>query len=124
MAEIVVVRLQTGDAARPRSGGYPDGLFPSGDGTIKPIAFALAAGILFDAVVVRMLLMLAALTLLGSRDWWLPTWLSWLSRLDVEGTALETHRPTREPPRPLTLPDPVGPPRGRAGPGTHTGAPS
>ncbi|WP_035854615.1 MMPL family transporter [Cryptosporangium arvum] len=65
------------------------GFIPEGDRTIKPIAFALALGILFDAIVVRMIAMPAALTLLGSSAWWLPGWLRWLPELDVEGAALE-----------------------------------
>jgi RND superfamily putative drug exporter len=59
------------------------------DATIKQIAFALASGILFDAFVVRMVLVPAALALLGERAWWLPRWLRWLPALDVEGAALE-----------------------------------
>jgi RND superfamily putative drug exporter len=62
---------------------------PGGDGTIKSIAFALATGIVFDAFVVRMVLVPAALALLGDRAWWLPGWLRWLPTLDVEGAALE-----------------------------------
>ncbi|WP_432489199.1 MMPL family transporter [Kineococcus sp. SYSU DK018] len=67
------------------------GFVPEGDATIKPIAFALAIGILADAVVVRMVLVPAALALLGRSAWWLPRWLRWLPALDVEGAALE-HR--------------------------------
>ncbi|NEK85495.1 MMPL family transporter [Blastococcus saxobsidens] len=65
------------------------GFVPAGEATIKSIAFALAAGILFDAFVVRMVLVPAALALLGERAWWLPRWLRWLPVLDVEGAALE-----------------------------------
>ncbi|WP_420123015.1 MMPL family transporter [Nakamurella sp.] len=65
------------------------GFVPAGDGPIKSIAFALAVGILVDAFVVRMVLVPAALTLLGERAWWLPSWLSWLPTLDVEGAGLE-----------------------------------
>jgi RND superfamily putative drug exporter len=64
------------------------GFVPAGDATLKSIAFALAAGILFDAFVVRMVLVPAALALLGERAWWLPRWLHWLPTLDVEGAAL------------------------------------
>ena len=64
------------------------GFVPAGDATLKSIAFALAAGILFDAFVVRMVLVPAALALLGERAWWLPNWLAWLPSLDVEGAAL------------------------------------
>ncbi|MGY1602062.1 MMPL family transporter [Geodermatophilus sp. SYSU D00815] len=65
------------------------GFVPAGEPTIKSIAFALAMGILFDAFVVRMVLVPAALALLGRAAWWLPRWLSWLPVLDVEGAALE-----------------------------------
>ncbi|WP_347056981.1 MMPL family transporter [Blastococcus sp. HT6-30] len=65
------------------------GFVPAGEATIKSIAFALAAGILFDAFAVRMVLVPAALALLGERAWWLPGWLRWLPVLDVEGAALE-----------------------------------
>ncbi|WP_432565327.1 MMPL family transporter [Kineococcus sp. SYSU DK003] len=66
------------------------GFVPEGDSTIQPIAFALAIGILADAVVVRMVAVPAALSLLGRAAWWLPRWLRWLPTLDVEGAALES----------------------------------
>jgi RND superfamily putative drug exporter len=69
------------------------GFVPSGDATIKSIAFALAAGIAFDAFVVRMVLVPAALALLGRAAWWLPRRLRWLPVLDVEGAALEKAAP-------------------------------
>ena len=67
------------------------GFVPTGEATIKMIAFALATGILFDAFLVRMVLVPAALALLGERAWWLPRWLRWLPHVDVEGAALEQH---------------------------------
>jgi RND superfamily putative drug exporter len=77
------------------------GFVPQGDATIKPIAFALALGILFDALVIRMVAVPAALALLGRAAWWLPRWLRRLPELDVEGAALERKvpapRPAREP---------------------------
>lgn len=66
------------------------GFVPAGEATVKSIAFALAVGIFVDAFVVRMVLVPAALALLGERAWWLPKWLRWLPELDVEGTALDT----------------------------------
>ena len=66
---------------------------PEGNDTIKPIAFALAVGIAFDAFIVRMVLVPAALALLGRSAWWLPSWLRWLPQLDVEGAALERKSP-------------------------------
>lgn len=65
------------------------GFVPAGDTTLKAIAFALAIGILVDAFVVRMIIVPAALGLLGARAWWLPRWLGWLPVLDVEGAGLE-----------------------------------
>ncbi|MBW6439833.1 MMPL family transporter [Actinoplanes hulinensis] len=70
---------------------------PEGNDTIKPIAFALAVGIAFDAFIVRMIAVPAALTLLGRSAWWLPAWLRWLPELDVEGAALERHPPSVDP---------------------------
>lgn len=76
------------------------GFVPAGEATIKSIAFALATGIAFDAFVVRMILVPAALALLGERAWWLPGWLRRLPVLDVEGVALtsaDTDRAAEEP---------------------------
>jgi RND superfamily putative drug exporter len=64
------------------------GFAASPDPTLKSIAFALAVGIVADAFVVRMVLVPAALALMGERAWWLPRWLRWLPSLDVEGAAL------------------------------------
>jgi RND superfamily putative drug exporter len=86
---------------------------PGGDATIKSIAFALATGIAFDAFVVRMVLVPAALALLGERAWWLPRWLRWLPTVDVEGAALE-QRPFRPERRELATAS-AGPGNGSAG---------
>ena len=57
---------------------------------IRPVGFALAAGVLFDAFIVRLLLMPALLTVLGRGAWWLPRWLDRiLPDVDVEGAKLE-----------------------------------
>ena len=44
----------------------------------KMFGVALAAAVLIDATVVRGVLMPAAMSLLGERNWYLPGWLSWL----------------------------------------------
>ena len=41
-------------------------------------AFALAAGLLVDALVVRLLLVPVAIALLGRHAWYLPRWLDFL----------------------------------------------
>jgi RND superfamily putative drug exporter len=73
------------------------GFVPAGEATVKSIAFALAVGIFVDAFVVRMVLVPAALALIGERAWWLPKGLRWLPELDVEGTALDELSKTDEP---------------------------
>ncbi|GAA5186808.1 hypothetical protein GCM10023322_33850 [Rugosimonospora acidiphila] len=60
-----------------------------GDATIRPIAFALAIGILADAFIVRMALVPAVMTLFGKSAWWLPAWIArLLPHIDIEGTTL------------------------------------
>ncbi|MFS8096599.1 MMPL family transporter [Lentzea alba] len=79
------------------------GFVPAGEATVKSIAFALAVGIFVDAFVVRMVLVPAALALLGERAWWLPKWLRWLPELDVEGTALDELEKPKEKPEPVAV---------------------
>ena len=62
---------------------------PEGEGAIKTIAFALAAGVFVDAFVVRMTLVPAVMSLLGRSAWWLPRWIDRrLPSFDVEGEGL------------------------------------
>jgi RND superfamily putative drug exporter len=44
----------------------------------KMFGVAMAAAVLIDATVVRGVLMPAAMSLLGERNWYMPRWLSWL----------------------------------------------
>jgi putative drug exporter of the RND superfamily len=54
--------------------------------TMKMMGTGLATAILFDATIVRMVLVPATMELLGDRNWWLPGWLDRvLPDLDVEG---------------------------------------
>jgi RND superfamily putative drug exporter len=41
---------------------------------IKEFAIGLAAGIIFDATVIRALLVPALMRLLGNANWWMPRW--------------------------------------------------
>ncbi|GAA5025852.1 MMPL family transporter [Streptomyces siamensis] len=64
---------------------------PGSSTMLRPIAFALAFGVLVDAFVVRMTLVPAALALVGRAAWWLPTWLArLLPEVDIEGERLRT----------------------------------
>jgi RND superfamily putative drug exporter len=59
------------------------------DAIIKSVGFALALAVLFDAIVVRMTIVPAVMTLLGRAAWWLPRWLDrLLPNVDVEGEKL------------------------------------
>jgi putative drug exporter of the RND superfamily len=41
---------------------------------IKPLAIGIAAGIIFDATVIRALLVPALMKLFGEANWWMPNW--------------------------------------------------
>ena len=48
---------------------------------IKPFAIGLAAGIIFDATVIRALLVPATMRLLGDANWWMPKWTETVLRI-------------------------------------------
>jgi RND superfamily putative drug exporter len=48
---------------------------------IKSLAIGLAAGIIFDATVIRALLVPALMRLLGDANWWLPPWMGTILRI-------------------------------------------
>jgi len=63
-------------------------------GMVRPIGFGLAVGVLFDAFVVRMVLVPSLMHLAGEGAWWLPKWLDRiLPDVDVEGAQLEREHP-------------------------------
>jgi uncharacterized membrane protein YdfJ with MMPL/SSD domain len=47
---------------------------------LKQLGVGLASAILIDATIVRVVLLPAAMTLLGRWNWYLPSWLDWLPR--------------------------------------------
>ncbi|NEB78356.1 MMPL family transporter [Streptomyces sp. SID14478] len=57
---------------------------------VKMMGFGLASAVLFDAFVVRMVIVPAVHSLLGNAAWWLPAWLDrLLPNMDVEGEKLQ-----------------------------------
>ncbi len=55
------------------------------DPTVKLLGFGMAVAVLLDATIVRMVLLPAVMALLGRSAWWLPSWLQWLPRVNLEG---------------------------------------
>ena len=66
---------------------------------LKQAGFGLAVAILIDATIIRGVLLPATMTLLGDWNWYLPRWLEWLPKLNVE-PELAGQRPPSAPPAP------------------------
>jgi RND superfamily putative drug exporter len=61
---------------------------------VKMLAIGLATSVLVDATVVRLVLVPAAMTVMGKGNWWMPRWLDRIvPHLDPEGKS--------EPPLPI-----------------------
>jgi RND superfamily putative drug exporter len=57
------------------------------DPTVKMLAIGMAAAVLIDASVIRMILVPAVMSLLGKHAWWMPKWLDRITpNLDIEGS--------------------------------------
>ncbi len=79
-----------------------------GDLILKQIGAGLAVAILIDATVVRLVLVPAAMALLGRWNWWLPRRIDRaLPRLSLDGPAVPTPSPAVDDETPA-LPEPVG----------------
>jgi len=65
-------------------------------GPLQQMGFGLAVAVFMDATIVRVLLVPAGMRLLGDWNWYLPGWLEWLPKLNVEG---------REPTLEVSVPD-------------------
>ena len=50
----------------------------------QEMGFGVAVALLIDATIIRSVLLPAAMTLLGRWNWYLPRWLEWLPRIEVE----------------------------------------
>jgi RND superfamily putative drug exporter len=58
----------------------------------KMLGVGLGFAIFIDATLVRAVLLPATMKLLGNRNWYLPSWLEWLPRLDHEGSTAKQPR--------------------------------
>ena len=59
----------------------------------QQMGFGIAIALLLDATVIRSVVVPAAMELLGDRNWYLPKWLEWLPRYDVEAEPPVTDAP-------------------------------
>jgi RND superfamily putative drug exporter len=53
--------------------------------SLQQVGFGLAVAVILDATIIRTILVPASMELLGEWNWYLPSWLQWLPKLDVEG---------------------------------------
>jgi uncharacterized membrane protein YdfJ with MMPL/SSD domain len=69
----------------------------SGDLVVfQQVGFGLAVAIILDATIIRMVLVPASMELLGDRNWYLPAWLEWLPRINIEGGTQPAHAAASE----------------------------
>jgi uncharacterized membrane protein YdfJ with MMPL/SSD domain len=61
---------------------------------MKEMGIGLAAAVLIDATIVRAVLLPASMKLLGDWNWYLPSWLEWLPRLEPGEPADRVETPT------------------------------
>ena len=50
----------------------------------QEIGFGVAAALILDATLIRLVILPSTLSLLGQRSWYLPRWLDWLPHLQAE----------------------------------------
>ena len=66
----------------------------------QQMGFGVAVALLIDATIIRSVVLPSAMRLLGDWNWYLPRWLDWLPRLQVEGASADPEPP---PPRVLDM---------------------
>jgi RND superfamily putative drug exporter len=59
----------------------------------QEMGFGIAIALALDATLVRLLLIPAAMRLLGERNWYLPRWLHWLPKVQIEGPSTSALQP-------------------------------
>jgi RND superfamily putative drug exporter len=71
--------------------------------SLEQMGFGLAVAVFLDATIVRSILVPSTMRLLGDRNWYLPRWLQWLPRIDVEGHDVAGETPVVVPDTPAEL---------------------
>ena len=74
------------------------GGFATGDMSVfQQMGFGLAAAVIIDATLVRSVLVPSSMILLGDKNWYFPSWLEWIPRIDVEGEQVTVETPVSAP---------------------------
>jgi RND superfamily putative drug exporter len=60
---------------------------------LQQVGFGLGVAVLLDATVIRSVLVPASMAILGRWNWYLPSWLGWLPKLNVEGSVPSRQMP-------------------------------
>jgi len=63
----------------------------------QQMGFGIAVALLIDATIIRSVLLPAAMSLLGGWNWYLPSWLEWLPRIQIEAERREDPAPLPSP---------------------------
>jgi uncharacterized membrane protein YdfJ with MMPL/SSD domain len=63
----------------------------------QQMGFGVAVALLIDATIIRSVLLPAAMRLLGEWNWYLPRWLEWLPRIEIEARQREAPVPLASP---------------------------
>jgi RND superfamily putative drug exporter len=68
---------------------------------LKIIGIGMAAAVVIDATIIRLILVPATMELLGDKNWWMPKWLDRvIPHLDIEGSHAATPAPVVPQPEP------------------------
>jgi uncharacterized membrane protein YdfJ with MMPL/SSD domain len=54
---------------------------------LQQMGFGLGVAVLLDATIVRTVVVPASMKLLGSRNWYFPSWLEWVPKVSIEGVS-------------------------------------
>jgi putative drug exporter of the RND superfamily len=63
--------------------------------SFQQMGFGVAVALLIDATIVRLVVIPAAMRLLGERNWYLPSWLEWLPHVEIEDPAMPAQAASR-----------------------------